>query len=144
MYLGKLLSRAFKSYAYFHFVQITHYSTTYVAWHVEHHSREHFTGQKYQFRQQHCCTKKKGLMTKGVHLPETLTRKGRCFLLAARFAMYMWSSTSIQRPSTMCALPRCTILHIFTITVSEQPNTQQPVVQALFLSEKPNVMVTGT
>ena len=42
----------------------------------------------------------------------------------------MWSSASIQRPSTVFALPRYYSLHIFTVTVSKQPNTQRPVVQA--------------
>ena len=49
----------------------------------------------------------------------------------------MWSLASIQRHGRMYALPRYTILHIFAITVSEQPNARRPVEQAL--SKKPNV-----
>ena len=41
----------------------------------------------------------------------------------------MWWLASIQRPSRMYALPWYTILHIFAITVSEQPNAQRAVVQ---------------
>ena len=48
----------------------------------------------------------------------------------------MWSLASIQRPSTLFALPRYTILHIFAITaVSEQPKAQRPAVQALSSSK---------
>jgi len=33
-------------------------------------------------------------------------------------------------PPKLYALPRYTVLHIFTVTASEQPNAQRPVLQA--------------
>ena len=66
---------------------------------------------------------------------------GHCFSPTASFPMYMWSLTSVQRTSTVFALPRYSILHIFTIIFSEQPNAQRPTPcgKSALLSEKPNV-----
>ena len=69
-------------------------------------------------------------MTKrGIPL-KTLTKTGTLLVFDREVSTYMWSLASIQWPSRMWTLPRYTILHIFTITVSEQPNAQRPVVQA--------------
>ena len=55
---------------------------------------------------------------------------GHGFSSTAGFSTYMWSLALLQRPGRMYTFPRHTILHIFTITISEQPNAQRPVVQA--------------
>ena len=70
-----------------------------------------------------------GWMTKrGTPPKKTLTKRGTLFFVD-REVFYV--RVVVQRPSRMYALPRCTFLHTFTITVSEQPNAQRPVVQAL-------------
>ena len=60
--------------------------------------------------------------------------------------MLMWSLASLQRPSRMYALPRYTILHILTITVSNSltPNGLWYKRTSTLLSEIPNVMVPRT
>ena len=55
---------------------------------------------------------------------------GHGFSSTAGVSTYMWSLALLQRPGRMYTFPRHTILHIFTITISEQPNAQRPVVQA--------------
>ena len=72
-----------------------------------------------------------------------LQKRRHCFSSTAWFSMCMWSLASIQLPSRMCALPRYTILHIFTITSSEQPNAQRPVVQALSSPKSQTYSRTG-
>ena len=74
-----------------------------------------------------------GWMTKRDTPPQKQSwQKGEhCFSSTARFSMYMWSLASIGRLTRMYALPRYSILHIVTTIVSEQPNAQRPVVQAL-------------
>ena len=92
-----------------------------------------------------CCIAHKGRMTKrGVPPPiKRLQKRRHCFSSTAWFSMCMWSLASIQLPSRMCALPRYTILHIFTITSSEQPNAQRPVVQALSSPKSQTYSRTG-
>ena len=90
--------------------------------------------------EKHISSITKGGWQKGAHPPQKRWQKGgHCFSSTARFSLYMWSLASIQRPSRMYALPRYTILHIFTITVSEQPNAQRPVAQALSSQKQSNV-----
>ena len=90
--------------------------------------------------------RQKGRRWKVVHPPKTLTKRGPLLVVNHEVSVYMWSLSSIQRPSRMYALPRYTILYIFTITVpglsissylsalnqvSEQPYVHRLVVQAL-------------
>ena len=77
---------------------------------------------------------KKGGRQKGVHphpQKKTMTKRGILRFVDRKISTYMSSLASIQRPSRMYALPRYTILHVFTITVSEQPNARRPVVLRL-------------
>ena len=84
---------------------------------------------------------------KGYTPQKNIDKKGEHEVLStARFSTYMWSLASLQRPRRMYALPRYTIIHIFTITVSEQPNAQRLWYKrtSTLLSEKANVMVLRT
>ena len=76
-------------------------------------------------------TKKKGRMTKRGTPPQTLTKRGTLLFASGEvFDIHVVVGINPTAQHDVCA-STYTILHIFSITVSEQPNAQRPVVQAL-------------
>ena len=67
---------------------------------------------------------------KGYTPPPKQTKGKRIFVDGEVFDVYVVVGITPATLSRMYALPRYTVLHIFTVTASEQPNAQRPVLQA--------------